>query len=53
MDDVSQVRGEYIKTKKNQPAENFFANFGFKKEGNFWIFDTKNQLKKPEYLVMS
>ena len=52
-DGVSQVRGEYIKTKKNQPAENLFADFGFKKEGDFWIFDTKNQLKKPEYLVMS
>ena len=50
---VSKVRGEYIKTKKNKPAENFFPNFGFKKEGNFWIFDTKNHFKKPEYLVMS
>jgi len=52
-DGISQVRGEYIKTKKNQPAENFFANFGFKKEGDFWIFDTKDQFKKPEHLVIS
>ena len=50
---VSQVRGEYIKTKKNQPAENLFANFGFKKEGDFWVFDTKNHFKEPEHLVMS
>ena len=28
---VSKVRGEYIKTKKNKPAENFFPSFGFKK----------------------
>ena len=49
---VSKVRGEYIKTKKNKPAENFFPSFGFKKEGNFWIFDTKNHFKKPEHLVM-
>ena len=52
-DGISQVRGEYIKTKKNQPAENFFADFGFKKEGDFWIFDTKDQFKKPEHLVIS
>jgi len=45
--------GEYFKTKKNQPAENFFENFGFKKEGDFWIFDTKNQFKRPEHLVIS
>ena len=50
---VSKVRGEYIKTKKNKPAENFFPAFGFKKEGNFWVFDTKNHFKKPEHLVMS
>jgi FkbH-like protein len=49
---VSKVRGEYIKTKKNKPAENFFPAFGFKKEGNFWVYDTKNHFKKPEYLVM-
>ena len=52
-DGISQVRGEYIKTQKNQPAENFFENFGFKKEGDFWVFDTKNQFKKPEHLVIS
>ena len=52
-DGINQVRGEYIKTEKNQPAENFFANFGFKKEGDFWIFDTKDQFKKPEHLVIS
>ena len=52
-DGISQVRGEYIKTQKNQPAENFFKNFGFKKEGDFWVFDTKNQFKKPEHLVIS
>ncbi len=50
---VSKIRGEYIKTKKNKPAENFFPTFGFKKEGNFWILDTKNHFKKPQHLVMS
>ena len=50
---VSKIRGEYIKTKKNKPAENFFPTFGFKKEGNFWILDTKNHFKKPQHLVIS
>ena len=50
---ISKVRGEYIKTAKNQPAENFFADFGFKKEGSFWIFNTKDQFKKPKHLVVS
>jgi len=50
---VSKVRGEYIKTKKNKPAENLFPSFGFKKEGDLWVFDTKDQFKKPEHLVMS
>ena len=50
---ISQVRGEYIKTEKNQPAENLFADFGFKKEGDFWIFDTNDQFKKPKHLVIS
>ena len=52
-DGIIQVRGEYIKTEKNQPAENFFVDFGFKKEGGFWIFNTKDQFKKPEHLVIS
>ena len=52
-DGISQVRGEYIKTEKNQPAENLFADFGFKKEGDFWIFDTNDQFKKPKHLVIS
>ena len=38
-DGIIQVRGEYIKTEKNQPAENCFADFGFKKVGDFWIFE--------------
>ena len=50
---VSKVRGEYNKTKKNKPAENLFPSFGFKKEGDLWVFDTKDQFKKPEHLVMS
>jgi len=50
---ISQIRGEYIKTEKNQPAENFFIDFGFKKEGDYWIFDTNDQFKKPKHLVIS
>jgi len=52
-DGISQVRGEYIKTEKNQPAENLFVDFGFKKEGDLWIFNTNDQFKRPEHLVIS
>ena len=44
-DGISQVRGEYIKTKKNQPAENFFENFGFKKKEIFGSLIQKTSLK--------
>jgi len=29
------------------------VDFGFKKEGDFWIFDTNDQFKKPKHLVIS
>ena len=43
---VSKVRGEYIKTKKNKPAENvFFPAFGFKKRETFGLLIQKTILK--------
>ena len=38
--------------KKNNPAENFYENFGFKKQDSFWIFDTDQPIKKPTNLKM-
>ena len=51
-DGVKIIKGEFIPTKKNKPAENFYENFGFKKQDNFWIFDTNQSIKKPTNLKM-
>ena len=51
-DGVKIIKGEFIPTKKNNPAENFYENFGFKKQDNFWIFDTDQPIKKPTNLKM-
>lgn len=51
---VDVVKGEFIATKKNAPAENFLLNYGFKKDGNYWIYNVKdNPIKIPSHLNMS
>jgi FkbH-like domain len=47
---IKKIKGEYIPTAKNKPAENFYENLGFKKEDEFWVFDTDNIMKKPEHI---
>lgn len=50
---VTTVKGHYIPTQKNKPAANFLKNFGFKKEGDTWIFKTSKPLPKLEHLKVS
>ena len=47
---IKKIKGEFIPTKKNKPAENFYEKLGFKKEDEFWVFDTDNIMKKPEHI---
>jgi len=47
---IKKIKGNYIPTKKNKPAENFLSNFGFKKEHEYWIFSIADQVKKLPYL---
>ena len=47
-----KIKGNFIPTIKNKPAENFYKEFGFKEEGDFWIFDTEQTIKKPEHIKM-
>ena len=47
---VKTIKGQFIPTAKNKPAENFYENLGFKKEDEFWVFDTDNIMKKPEHI---
>lgn len=47
------VRGEFIPTKKNAPCENFLSDYGFKKDGQYWLFDTSNPITIPKHLNSS
>jgi len=51
-ENVKKIKGKFIPTAKNKPAENFYKEFGFEKEGDFWIFDTEQTIKKPEHIKM-
>lgn len=50
---VKTVMGEFIPTKKNTPSENFLSDYGFKKIGQYWVFDTSNPIKIPKHLDCS
>ena len=50
---VKTVKGEFITTKKNAPCANFLSDYGFKKEGQYWAFDTNNPIKIPKHLNCS
>jgi FkbH-like protein len=47
---IKRIKGEFIPTAKNKPAENFYEELGFNKENNFWVFNTDNIIKKPEHI---
>ncbi len=46
------VKGKYIPTQKNKPAENFFQNCGFTKDGDYWIFDLNKEIIIPKYIEL-
>ena len=48
--DIDEIKAEFIPTEKNQPAENFLANYGFKKQDKFWIYKLNNDIKSPNHL---
>ena len=47
---IEKITASFIPTEKNQPAENFLKNYGFKKENKNWVFLLKNKIKIPDYL---
>ena len=49
---VSRVKGLYVPTKKNKPCEDFFANCGFAKENDHWIYAISNSIKIPSHLIV-
>ena len=47
---IKRIKGEFIPTAKNKPAENFYEKLGFKKENEFWVFNTEDPIKIPEHI---
>lgn len=47
---IKKLRGEFVPTKKNKPAEDFLSDFGFTKDGEFWIYSIDSHEKKPSYV---
>ena len=47
---IEEIRANFIPTQKNKPAENFLPDFGFKKEGDDWIYKLNNEIKLPKHL---
>lgn len=50
---ITKIKAEYIPTQKNKPIENFLPNCGFKKEGNYWIYNCDEEFKVPDFLAVS
>jgi len=49
-ENIKKIKGKFIPTAKNKPAENFYKDFGFEKEGEFWIFNTEKTIKNVEHI---
>jgi len=49
---IERVYASYIPTKKNIPCKSFLDDFGFKKEGDNWVFVTKNDINIPKHIVL-
>ena len=47
---IEEIKAEFIPTEKNKPSENFLADFGFKKQDNFWVYNLNNDVKSPKHL---
>lgn len=50
---IKKLKAEYIPTQKNKPVENFLPMCGFKKEGNYWVYNCDDEFKVPEFLKIS
>lgn len=47
-----KVTAEYIPTKKNKPCEQFLPNFGFKKEGEQWVYTYEEPIKQASHIEL-
>ena len=49
---VRKIKACFIPSKKNKPAETFLPDFGFKKQGDYWVYDLNNTIKSPNHLML-
>tara|TARA_B100000530_G_C15776242_1_gene415563 strand:- start:93 stop:803 length:711 start_codon:yes stop_codon:yes gene_type:complete len=47
---IKTIKGKFIPTQKNKPAEKFYEDFGFSLEDDYWVFNTDNSINKPEHI---
>jgi len=50
---VIKVKAEFIPTKKNKPCEQLLPNFGFKKEGEQWVYTYKVPIKQTNHVELN
>lgn len=49
---VEKIKASFLPTQKNKPVEDFLPNCEFKKDGEFWIYTVKSEIKLPDYLTV-
>jgi FkbH-like protein len=50
---VTKVKAEFIPTKKNKPCEQLLPNFGFKKEGEQWVYTYSVPIKQTNHVELN
>jgi FkbH-like protein len=50
---VERVKAEFIPTKKNKPCEQLLPNFGFKKEGQQWVYTYHVPIKQTSHIELN
>lgn len=50
---IIKVKAEFIPTKKNKPCEQLLPNFGFKKEGEQWVYTYNVPIKQTNHVELN
>ena len=50
---VIKVKAEFIPTKKNKPCEQLLPNFGFRKEGEQWVYTYNVPIKQTNHVELN
>ena len=50
---VQKIKAQFIPTQKNKPSESFLPDCGFKKNGEYWIYDLSIPFESPKYVQVN